>query len=862
MLKIIYGKSRTGKTTYVYNLIKEKYESNITNNISSFLIVPEQFSMSTEEKLANYLNKGGLFNVEVLTLKRMAYRVFNELGINIQNISDIGKKIIIYNILNNGNFKMFNAANKGNIENILDIFSEFARYGVDTNSLSNLQCEDTRLKDKITDLTNIYEQYIQSVEANGKNYTNELEILLKYISSSKLLSNSDIYIDEFYGFTKQEYEIIFQLIQNNNVTITFCIDDTRVSNNELDIYNQNKIEYDKFITLCKKNKIEYEQIELKCEENSNVQNSEITHLQENIFAYPYNTYGRKSENIHLYSCTNTYTEIENIANHIIDNVKQGYRYSDIVVITRDIEKYQDAIWAIFNKYNIPYFLDCKTNISNNQISVLIFSLIDIVIDNFSYQSVFSYLKTGFLDVDIDDIYSLENYVIKWGIHGYKWGKPLQLDAKTDEQKEKLELLNNLRKRIIEPLIEFRKKSMKCKNVKEIVNIIYTFLQENGIESIIQKRIEEFKNSKMVELEKEYTDIWNYYNEVFEQLILGVGDKEVDIQEFKKLFEIGITNMQKAYIPLYKDCVIIGDIERTRTNGMRALYFIGTQNDKFPITYPTEGLLTNNDRIYLKQNEIQLAKNTNEKILLDEFNIYKVITMCKEKIIFSYVFNDLNGTSYRPSFLINKIKKMFDISEVCVDEQYILNNKVYLPDVSFENIFNNNIELLKWYKNNDIELYNKYVDICNFANNMEINLTEENVSRLYTEELKTSISRIEEYVRCPYSFYLKYVLKVKEKEIFTVKTLDVGNFNHQVLEKFFKYIIDNNIDLKQMNIDTCNEISEKIIDGMFENVNIDMIKQAKEYNVLRITLKKTLQRAIWILVIQIKNSSFKPVRYRG
>lgn len=233
-------------------------------------------------------------------------------------------------------------------------------------------------------------------------------------------------------------------------------------------------------------------------------------------------------------------------------------------------------------------------------------------------------------------------------------------------------------------------------------------------------------------------------------------------------------------------------------------------------------------------------------------------MCTEKVVFSYIFNDLNGTSYRPSFLINKIKKMFDIIEIPVDEQYVLNQKEYLPNVSFENLFDNNLELLQWYKNNDIELYNKYIAICDFKNSMEINLSEENISKLYTNELKTSISRIEEYVRCPYSFYLKYVLKIKEKEMYTIRTLDIGNFNHQVLDEFFKYMIDNSIDIKNLDIDTCNQVSEKIINFMFEKIDIEMIKQSKEYNILKIRLKKTLQKAIWILVLQIKNSSFKPI----
>lgn len=860
MLKIVYGKSRSGKTTYIYNNIKEKYENNIKNNIKSYLIVPEQFSLSTEEKLIKYLNKGGLFNVEVLTLKRMAYYVFNELGLNIENITDVGKRVMIYNILSNGKFKMFNSVNKGNIDNILDIFAEFNRYGVTTQTLETLQFEDERLKDKVHDLSLIYSEYVKTIEENGNNYTNELEILNQYLNESRLMVDCDIYIDEFYGFTKQEYEIILKLAKKNNITISFCIDNIETSDNPLDIYNQNKIEYTTFINLCKNSEIKFEQIHVVNEKNICKQDAEIQHLQENIFAYPYTVYNGKSSKVNIYSCINAYTEIENLANMICNDIKNGYRYSDIIVITRDLEKYSDHIWAIFKKYNIPYFLDSKMDISDNQISILIFSLLDIVIENFSYQSMFSYLKTGFLDIDIDDIYQIENYVVKWGISGYKWNEDFRYDYDIDnqERKEQLELINNIRKQVVEPLVEFKKAINKCKCVEDIVKQIYKFLIDTGIQKRIEERMLYFKKNNLLQLEKEYTDIWNYYTEVFEQLILSVGSKEIDIIEFKKLLDIGFTNTQKSFVPIYKDCVLIGDIERTRTNEIKALYFIGTQNDKFPITYPTEGLLTDNDRQYLKNKDIQLAKTTNQNIMLDQFSIYKVISMCVDKVIFSYIFNDLNGTSFRPSFLINKIKKMFNIHEVLVDEEYIKNIDSYLPYASFSKVFENNIELLNWYKNNKEELYEKYIEICNFDNKMNINLDDDVISKIYTNELKTSISRIEEYVRCPYSFYLKYILKIKEKEIYTVRSLDIGNFNHQILDKFFKYIIDNNIDIKNLELDMCNDIAENLINHMLEDVSIQAIKYAKEFSVLKVKLKNTLQKAIWILVLQIKNSSFRPV----
>ena len=70
MLKVIYGKSGSGKSSKIYNDIKENlFKEKI------FLIVPEQSNLTAEQNLFNYLEVETLLNVEVLTLSRMATRV-------------------------------------------------------------------------------------------------------------------------------------------------------------------------------------------------------------------------------------------------------------------------------------------------------------------------------------------------------------------------------------------------------------------------------------------------------------------------------------------------------------------------------------------------------------------------------------------------------------------------------------------------------------------------------------------------------------------------------------------------------------------------------------------------------------------
>ncbi len=866
-INIINGKSRVGKTTYIYNKIKENYDFNTNNNIKSFVIVPEQFGLTAEENLCSFLGKNGLLGIEVLTFKRMSYKVFNELGINIKHISDVGKKVLIYNILKKNQYAIFNSNNKGTIESILDIFSEFDRYNIDVEQVKEIKYDNSYLEKKMNDLINIYEKYTEKLSDNLFDSNNDLDVLYNNIQKSNLLKNCNIYIDEFYGFTNQEYDIICELANYNNIYITFCVDDEKVSDNPLDIYNINKQAYSKFIRLCAEKGLKIDnQVTLQKDNEIDKTDNTLKHLQNNIFNYPYKEYKYINENIekdkiNIYACTNQYNEIENLAQSIVKNIQAGYRYNDITVITRDVSKYSDLIWGIFTKYNIPYFLDLKKDIIDNQISTVIFSLLDIAISNFSYQSVFAYLKTGFLDIDIDDIYQLENYAIKWGIKGYKWLNSFTYgsDENNKEKVQELEKINNIREKVITPLINFKKDIEKAKISKDIVKVLYTFLSQNNIAQSIENKISEFRQKGLTEIEKEYLNLWNYYIDVFEQLTISLDNEQIDLKEFKNVLEIGLSNTQKAFIPLFKDLVLIGDIDRTRTRDTKIIYYIGMQNGTFPISFSSEGNLTDNDREFLLSNNVSLAKTTKLRTLEDEFNIYKSLTMVTDNVNFSYILNDLDGISYRPSYLISKIKKIFNLQEYIVDNEYIIKPYLYNSKVNFENIINKNEnELLKWYIEYNPRLYNTYLDICRFQTNMKLQLSKQNIDTLYGDILNTSISRLEEYTKCPYSFYLKYCLKVKQRDIFSVKMIDIGNINHKVLDEFFSYVINENIDILNLTNEQTNKIASDIIEDVFDNMDNSMIKNAKNFNILKYKLKNTLLKAIWVLVLQIKNSSFRPI----
>lgn len=68
-------------------------------------------------------------------------------------------------------------------------------------------------------------------------------------------------------------------------------------------------------------------------------------------------------------------------------------------------------------------------------------------------------------------------------------------------------------------------------------------------------------------------------------------------------------------------------------------------------------------------------------------------------------------------------------------------------------------------------------------NMPERINKENIEKLYGKTLKTSVSRLEQYKSCPFSYYLKYGLNISEKDSFKVDSLDTGSFMHDTIDTF-------------------------------------------------------------------------------
>ncbi len=872
-LKLIYGKSGSGKSEYCFKEIAKDI-----NKEKIYLIVPNQMALMAEKKLMEITNNVSLINTEVITFNRMAFRVRNEIGgAKKTNLSKSGKAMLLYDILCKQKDSLnFLGKSSENVDIIGNSITEFKKHRIDINKLRE-ECNNTQdmyLKLKLNDMITMYKEFESSIQNRFLDENDVLDILNNQIVESNQFKDAIIYIDEFVGFTTQEYQIIAKLLQiAKQVNITICTDNL-MQNEELDkdIFYASKNTGIKLINIAKEYGIEIEE-DVKLKNLYRFKNEELKHLEENFYKIPYKKYEGEPKNIKMFLANNQYSEIEHIATQIVKLVRnEEYRYKDISVITKNLSIYSSLIKVIFSNYNIPVFIDEKRELSENIIVKFLISVLEICNKNWSYESVFNYLKTGFVNIEREEIFKLENYCIRWGIKGNKWYKEdWNYVGKDEYTKEEVDRLNELRRMIVKPIRNLQEKAKKDNTFFNLTKILYEFLQEMKLEETIKLKINKLEEKGFIELANEYETSFKVLIELFDEIVLVFGEEKTNFDKYISTLKIGLKNTGLGKIPATQDEVIVGDVSRSRSHKVKAVFIIGINDGEFPSVYKDEGFFNDKDREYLKEQGFELANGSLENLYEENFNIYKAFTVAEEKLFLSYASSDNEGRTLRPSILITKMKKIYsnlqETSDIISQEKEIITKN---------NTFDNLIEKLNDYQEGkDVE--DIWFDVLNYYENDALwksrllksldgitytNIPEqikpEFVKKLYGETLHTTISRLERYRSCPFSFYLEYGLKLKEKKSLKLDPIDTGSFMHEVIDTFFENVANKKISIQEIENADIEKIVKQIVEEKLNLTSNYIFKSIPKFIILTNRLCRLVTLSIIYIVQGLKNTDFEVV----
>lgn len=948
-LKIIYGRAGSGKSTLCLREIKNKLLSGgsaITGGRPLVLIVPEQFSLQAERNLAGISGLSGDSNAEVLSFRRLAFRVFSEVGgIARRHLNAAGKSMLLFLIMDRlgSELKVFSrtALRKGFTEILSDAITEFKRYDITPEQLitaTEKLSDGLALKEKLGDLTLVYAEFERLLHLNYMDADDDLVELYNKLDQSVQFDGTHIWIDEFSGFTPQEYKVIGKLL-NKAADVTICLCTDCLSNEPGDgapmVFEPVRKTAAKLLRLASEEGIHVERPVMLGDSDiiSGISprffgSEELGHLERNFYKYPYKKFTKQSGDVCIRSCSNIYTEVEDTARDLIRLCRdKGFRYRDIAVTMRNPDSYSSIVKSVFTRFGIPFFIDGKRDIDGHPLIIFLLSALEVFSNNWSYESVFWYAKTGLTGIDTEELDMLENYVLANGIRGNAWtrsddwhypvdytygkGKP------SSKEVQSLAGINDVRKRLAEPLLNFRSKTKGGVRAIAFCTALFDLLCETGADKKIEELSQVFLNAGYLDKANEYRQVWNMVMEVFSQIVEVLGEESIGTERFSEILAAGFAGHKMGLIPPALDQVLAGSIERARSHDIKALYILGVNEGVLPGNKGDEGLLSDMDRDSLGQVGLELAGNSAGKALEERFMVYMALATPSKYLWLSYPAADRDGRALRPSRVISEVKRILP----SVAEQSTVvgssmgakaNGGGSVPTGSSDGVSAGNVgkakagddeiaeavrrqpempepavpvpvfdemvaQLRRLYDGEKIHdgwrtIYRwfsrqeQWKEKCSIIleglsyTNQSQNLSADRAYRLYGKPMVTSISRMEAYSSCPFAYYVKYGLKAKERRVFSFDPVDAGTFMHHIIDEFSGTLVKEEIRWSELNREWCHGEVSKIVDKQLSSQGGSILGSSKRYLYLSNRLKKTVVKALMLISRHISASSFEPTGY--
>lgn len=884
-LQLILGSCGCGKSHVMYEqLIKDSLEHPQQNYI---VIVPEQYTMQTQKNIVSMHPRHGVMNIDILSFGRLAFRIFEELGRNDARVlEDTGKRMVIRKVLEQKRreLKVFGGSipKTGFSGEIKSMISELLQYNVSPGQLEDCvrQLPDhSVLGEKLKDLGVIYQGFKDYIEGHFLTAEEILTRLCPLIMDSSIIKESYIYLDNFTGFTPAQYQVLSQLlIYSKGVQMTLTVD---IRTNPYHIYHNYELFY-----LTKETIYRLEKLcrDIHCERREDILlesgnagrfagRPELFHLEQNLYRKNGKTYDQPLKRLFLNKAQNPAQEARHIARTIRRLVRdKGYRYRDIAVICADVAGYRHMVERAFSGMDIPCFMDIKRSILGNAFVECLRAMLEMFADHFSYESVFRYLRAGFSGLLEEDIDLMENYVLEFGIRGASAWENTWMKRPKHMDDARLLILNQTREAAFEsiwPVYEVFRNRESC--VRERTDALKQWIYTMDIQAKLEKMSRSFDENGQLSMAREYSQVYDVVMDLLDKYGDILGDEIISIREYAQILDAGLNEERMGLIPPGIDQVMVGDMERTRLNDVKVLFFMGMNEGIVPTPARDGGVICDREKEILSQMQVELAPTARQKGYFEQFYIYRALASSRDYVYLSYSQVSASGKALRPSSLLRRISRIFpgldtgvwedgdDWREWVDDESEAFSHMVdglnRLHETAPQAAW---MELYSWFAKQPA--YKKRLDQvldAAFISYISRPLSQAAVRALYGQKLENSVTTLENYSSCAYAHFLQYGLCLSQREENKIQTPDLGIILHRALELFAAGLKARNYTWKDVPEDVREELSRDCAVEAAKGFNHTILLETKrnQYQIQR--LVRYVLRTTWAIKQQLGRGDFLP-----
>ena len=893
-LRFCFGPSGSGKSHRIYEEIMQRAAEEPGRNF--LIIVPDQFTMQTQKDLVMRSDRDGILNIDVLSFGRLSHRILEEVGTKeMPVLDDTGKSLVLQKVaadLKEQLPAMGSLLHKqGYIHEVKSAISEFMQYGISTQDMDKLITSAQKrgaLAMKLKDLKTLYRGFQNYIRDHFITTEETLDVLRRSLSKSKILKGSVVVFDGFTGFTPIQNRLIQELMRvcaETIVTVTIGVgEDPYKMDGEQKLFHLSKKTVADLEKLAAEAEVERgEDLFVKGGPNRFAKAPALHYLEQNLFRYQYEPYAGEQQEIHMFEALSPREEVHQTALYIRHLIReQGMTYRDIAVVIGDLEGYASYVETEFGQLEIPCFLDRTRGIVLNPMIEYIKSALQLYIKDFSYDTVFHFLRSGMADISREEIDELENYVIRTGARGYRTysrlftrrTEELQGNAEGSEQAEEktLERLNRIRQQFMDAVEILHMGSRE--KAGDYVSHLYDFLEQNQVQQKLLNYQQQFEKEGDLSRAREYAQIYRLVMDLLDQVYELLGEEEISRQEFADILEAGFGEITVGTIPQNVDRIVVGDMERTRLKQVKVLFFLGVNDGNIPKNASKGGIISDMDREFLIESGTEMAPSPRQQMYIQRLYLYLNMTKPSEQLYLSYAKVNSEGKGIRPSYLIDTVRKLFPAMSVEYPQNRSRLEQIegrqegarYLAEELREYVEGT---LPEEERQDFYLMYRAYeadaagrdlLTRAAFRRYRESGLSRIVARALYGQQLENSVSRLEAYAACACRHFLQYGLSLQEREEFGFEVSDMGTVYHAVLENFAGKLAESNLTWWDFTEDFAAKAVKESVEAYAATYGETVLYSSarNEYAITR--MSRILTRTVLTLQKHLKQGSFQPDDY--
>ena len=785
MLQLLFGRPGSGKTRYITEKIKES----VIKGRRTYLLVPEQQIFTSEAMLAD-LPPSSALCFEVVSFSRLCAAVFSKYGGSVdtstenvvrnlimwQNIREISSSLNEYD-------KTKTDASFGSM--MLSAVDELRAGGITPEDCENAseKCSDITLSKKLHDVALIYANFNRLIsERLGEGAfasENKLSRMLALLKENRFFEGCDIFVDSFTSFTGEEHAILDEIaLQADLLCVSFCRDAKAKDLPHTESIDATILRFKRF---AKEHGVEVKTTPL----SGDCISSAAAHLESGLwnFSLTKNMIPSFSEDetsfIEPYICKNDFDEVELAAIKILQEYRRGVKFSEMAVIMRDAESRKGVIEAVFERSGIPYFFSEKTDLSTTAAARLIFSAMRCVIYNFRMPDILTLIKTGLCGIEPYEADLFEDYCYTWNINGDKFLEDTwsmnpdgyTADKPSERAKEILLAANRVRKVLIPPLFRLKQKfSLSRGNTLENCRALYDYLSEIGLQQSLTDLAEFDLISGNLRSAGEHLRLYDCLISAITDVGTILSDTLSTPEELSCALEIILRNSDMGSVPAVGDCVTVGSASTLRVENVKVAIVLGLCEGEFPQSYSDSGIFTESDKAIMEDLDIDLVSRESRVISDELFYAYRALTKPSEKLVISTSTSRVGGGSLTPSSAWTRVIFLFpDLKPYKFDLSLIKRIAAAFAEGEEDIKLEDTAE-----SQNEEDSQGDFVTI----DPMQVRI-------IFGSKIELSQTKISTFSNCPYQYWCKYVLELREKKISTVSYNNSGTIVHYVLEKYIK-----------------------------------------------------------------------------